>query len=75
MVQWPRLRAPNAGVPGSIPGQGTRSHVPQLRVLMSQLKPAATLPPPPPKKETSHLPGASLDTVFKQTGKEEKEIN
>ena len=24
-VQWLRLRAPNAGGPGSIPGQGTRS--------------------------------------------------
>ena len=23
--------APNAGAPGSMPGQGTRSHVPQLR--------------------------------------------
>ena len=31
MVQWLRLRAPNAGGPGLIPGQGTRSHVPQLR--------------------------------------------
>ncbi|TEA29991.1 hypothetical protein DBR06_SOUSAS4510029 [Sousa chinensis] len=28
VVQWLRLRAPNAGGgPGSIPGQGTRSHV------------------------------------------------
>ena len=26
MVQWVRLHAPNAGGPGSIPGQGTRSH-------------------------------------------------
>ena len=31
VVQWLRLRAPNAGGPGSIPGQGTRSHMPQLR--------------------------------------------
>ena len=30
-VQWLRLHAPNAGVPGSIPGQGTRSHMLQLR--------------------------------------------
>ncbi|TEA37689.1 hypothetical protein DBR06_SOUSAS9210004, partial [Sousa chinensis] len=28
VVQWLRLRAPNAGGPGSIPGQGTRSHMP-----------------------------------------------
>ena len=38
VVQWLRLRAPNAGGPGSIPGQGTRSHVPQLSVPVQQLK-------------------------------------
>ena len=27
VVQWLRLRAPNAGGPCSIPGQGTRVHV------------------------------------------------
>ena len=27
MVQWVRLRAPNAGGPGSIPGWGTRSRM------------------------------------------------
>ena len=37
-VQWLRLHAPNAGGPGSIPGGGTRSHMPQLRVPMQQLK-------------------------------------
>ena len=31
-VQWPRLHTPNAGGLSSIPGQGTRSHVLQLRV-------------------------------------------
>ena len=31
VVQWLRLCAPNAEGPGSIPGQGTRAHVPQLR--------------------------------------------
>ena len=30
VVQWLRLPGPNAGVPGSIPGQGTRSHMLQL---------------------------------------------
>ena len=30
--QWLRLHAPNAGGPGSIPGQGTRSHMPQLKI-------------------------------------------
>ena len=28
VVQWLRLHAPKAGGPGSIPGQGTRSHMP-----------------------------------------------
>ena len=32
VVQWLRLCAPSARGPGSIPGQGTRSHIPQLRV-------------------------------------------
>ena len=27
VVQWVRPHAPNAGGPGSIPGQGTRSHM------------------------------------------------
>ena len=38
MVQWLRLCTPNARDPGLIPGQGTRSHMPQLRVCMLQLK-------------------------------------
>ena len=27
VAQWLRLHTPNAGGPGSIPGQGTRSHM------------------------------------------------
>ncbi|TEA38367.1 hypothetical protein DBR06_SOUSAS110238, partial [Sousa chinensis] len=38
LVQWLRLRALNAGSPGSIPDQETRSHTPQLRVCRPQLK-------------------------------------
>ena len=38
VVQWLRLQGPNAGGPGPIPGQGTRSHMSQLRVHMPQLK-------------------------------------
>ena len=34
VVQWLRLHALNAQDPGSIPGRGTRSHMPQLRVLV-----------------------------------------
>ena len=37
MVQWLRLHVLNAGAPSSIPGQGTISHMPQLRVHMPQL--------------------------------------
>ena len=33
-----RLQAPSAGVPGSIPDQGIRSHIPQVRVHMLQLR-------------------------------------
>ena len=55
MVQWVRLRAPNAGGPASIPGQGTRSRMhaatkslhaatkslrAQLRDLTLQLRPS-----------------------------------
>ena len=36
MVQWLGLHTPRAGGPSSIPGQGTRSHMPQLRVHMLQ---------------------------------------
>ena len=32
VAQWLRLQAPNAGGLDSIPGQGTRSHEPQLKV-------------------------------------------
>ena len=38
MTHWLRLHAPNAGGPGAIPSQGTRSHMLQLRVLMPQLR-------------------------------------
>ena len=38
VVQWLHLCAPNAGGQGLIPGQGTRPHMPQLRVHMLQLK-------------------------------------
>ncbi|TEA16672.1 hypothetical protein DBR06_SOUSAS20610063, partial [Sousa chinensis] len=33
VVQWLRLRTPNAGGPGSIPGRGTRSLMLQLNDL------------------------------------------
>ena len=38
VVQGLRLQVPNAGGPGLIPGQGTRSHLLQPRLPMTQLK-------------------------------------
>ena len=37
LVWWLRLCAPNAVGPGSIPNQGTSSHMSQLRTHMPQL--------------------------------------
>ena len=39
VVQWLRFHAAGRG-PGSIPGQGTRSHMPQIRVCMHNEDPA-----------------------------------
>ena len=38
VVQRLRLHAPNAGGPGSIPGQGTRSYMLQLKILYAASK-------------------------------------
>ena len=38
VVQWLRFHAPNAGDPGSIPGQGNRSHMLQLKILHAATK-------------------------------------
>ena len=38
MIQWLRFQAPNAGDLDLIPCQGTRSHKPQLRVQVLQLR-------------------------------------
>ena len=38
VVHWLRRHAPRARDPGSIPGQGARSHILQLGVLTLQLK-------------------------------------
>ena len=51
LVQWLRLCAPKTGGLGSIPGQGTRSHTPQLGVCMLHLKvPSATTDKTQPNK-------------------------
>ena len=49
VIQWLRIRVPNAGGSGSIPGQGTTSHMLQLtshcskgrRPCVAQLRPDA----------------------------------
>ena len=38
VVQWVKLPAPNSGSPSLIPGQGTRSHMPQLKILHAAMK-------------------------------------
>ena len=38
VVQRFKLQVSNAGDPGSIPGQGTRSHMPQLKILHAATK-------------------------------------
>ena len=43
MVQWLRLHASNAGGAGSIPDQGTRSHMPQLKIPHASTKDPACL--------------------------------
>ena len=39
VVQWLRLQDSNAGCPGSTPGQGTRSRMPQLKKEKRSLMP------------------------------------
>lgn len=47
MIQWLELYAPNAGGLGSVPGQGTEFHMPQLGASVPQLKhPACTAEDP-----------------------------
>ena len=41
VVQWLKLLTINAGDLGSIPDQGTRSPMPQLKVCTPQLRPSA----------------------------------
>ena len=66
MVQWLRLHAPKAGIPGAIPVQGTRPHSPQLGDPMSQ---------PQPKEHMSHtqqrskIPHAATKTQGSQINK------
>ena len=38
VLQWLRLHIPDAGGLDSIPGQGTRSYMPQLKILHAAMK-------------------------------------
>ena len=38
VVQWLRLCSPNSGGPGSIPGQGIRSYMLQLKIQHAAMK-------------------------------------
>ena len=38
VVQWLNLHSPSAADPGLILGQGTRSHMPQLKILHATTK-------------------------------------
>ena len=38
VAQWLRLCTPNTGGPGSVPGRGTRVHMPQLEILHDAAK-------------------------------------
>ena len=38
VAQWSRLCAPNAGGPGSVPGQGTKSHTRQQKLPHAKTK-------------------------------------
>ena len=64
-VQWLKLCASNAGGPDSIPGQGTRSHMLQLKVLCAVIK---TLTPTADKNlKKKEFPGiaGNIDCISK----------
>ena len=67
LVQRGGLRAPNAGGPGSIPGQGTRSCMPQLRARMPQLK--------IPQKKKKEIPHAAMKILCATTKTGHSQIN
>ena len=54
VVQWLRLWTPNIGDPGLIPGQGTGSHMLELRAHMLELR-ARMLQPRPSTAKHTHV--------------------
>ena len=61
VVQWLRLCAASAGGLGSIPGQGTRSHVPQLKIPHAATKNLHVI--------TKECPNATTKTRHSQINK------
>ena len=59
MAQQLRLCILSAGDVGWIPGQGTRSHIPQLKVHMLKLEPVQ-----PKKKNRYKYPNVHGSTVY-----------
>ena len=57
VVQWLSLGIPNTGGLGLLPGQGTSSHKPQLRVCKLHLKPGAAR-----KREKERNPESGLSS-------------
>ena len=70
VVQWLRLCAPNAGDPGSIPGWGTGSHMPQLRVHMPDF-PGGTVVKNPPANagDMGSIPSPGIDPTCQRATK------
>ena len=56
MVQWLRLRVATAGDLGSIPGQETRSHMPQLSSHVVAKDPMCHNHPAQPNKKKKETP-------------------
>ena len=71
VIQWLRFHTSDAGDLGLIPGQGTRSHMLQLRVCMPPLKiPHAAMKMEDPGTKTRH---SQIDKFFKVPEKKKRE--
>ena len=65
MVQWLRFHTPDTGDPGSIPGQGNKSHKLQLKIPY-----AATIWAPLIAQSVKNLP-ATQETLVRFLGRED----
>ena len=67
-VQWLRFCAPNAGSPGSVPSQGTRFHMLQLRLGTAKKKKKKNNPPRN-KTNTGALPKSYTNLMLTEMSK------